>query len=201
MKVLDNYLTTADKNQKLMIFASFIIVIGFLLNQFAVPMLERQTELQDSIDTLQLSLSKNTTSRLKKQLSKKSKELLIKKEELSAQKEEINYVMSNIYKIKYAFFDDMHWANTLDNILRFSVERDLKIVSLKSDDLKDSSTSIIKLKKSIKIDGSGRYNDILALIQYIENFDTLLEFKLIKMTLVKDSVEFSLEIDTYGVGL
>ncbi len=201
MKAFDKYLMSVDKNQKLMIFASFIIVIGFLLNQFAVPMLERQTELQNSVDSLQLSLSKNSTNRLKKQLSQKSKELLIKKEELSAQKEEINYIMSNIYKIKYAFFDDMHWANTLDDILRFSVERDLKIISLKSGDLKDDSTSIIKQKKSIIINGSGRYNNILALIQYIENFNTLLEFKLIEMTLVKDSVEFSLEINAYGVGL
>ncbi len=201
MKALDNYLKTADKNQKLMIFASFIIAVGFLLNQFAIPMLERQTELQNSVDTLELSLSKNSTNRLKRELSKKSKELLTKKEELNAQKDEIDYVMSNIYKIRYAFFDDMRWANTLDNILRFSVERSLKINSLKSSDLKDSSISIIKLKKNIKIDGSGRYNDILALVQYIENFNTLLEFELIEMTLVNDSVEFSLNINAYGVGL
>jgi len=201
MKALDNYLKTADKNQKLMIFASFIIAIGFLLNQFLPPMLERQTELKNSVNTLQLSLSKNTTNRLKKQFSKKTKELLIKQEELEVQKNEIDYVMSSVYKIKYAFFNDMRWANTLDNILRFSVIKNLKIESLKSNDVKDGSIHIFKLKKNIKIDGSGRYADILTLLQYIENFETLLEFKLIDLTLVKDSVEFSLEINAYGVGL
>ena len=53
MKAFDNYLKTADKNQKLMIFASFIIAVGFLLNQFVPPMLERQSELIDSVETMQ----------------------------------------------------------------------------------------------------------------------------------------------------
>ena len=201
MKAFDNYLITADKNQKLMIFASFIIAIGFLLNQFVPPMLERQDELRSSVDTLQLSLSRNSTSKLKKQLSNKTKELLVAKEKLEVQKDEIDYVMSNIYKIRYAFFNDMRWANTLDNILQFSVQRDLKVSSLKSSDVKDGSISIFKLKKNIKLDGVGRYRDILALIQYIENFETLLEFNKIDMNLVKDGVEFSLEISAYGVGL
>jgi Tfp pilus assembly protein PilO len=146
-------------------------------------------------------LSRNSTSKLKKQLSNKTKELLVAKEKLEVQKDEIDYVMSNIYKIRYAFFNDMRWANTLDNILQFSVQRDLKVSSLKSSDVKDGSISIFKLKKNIKLDGVGRYRDILALIQYIENFETLLEFNKIDMNLVKDGVEFSLEISAYGVGL
>jgi len=201
MKAFDNYLKTADKNQKLMIFASFIIAIGFLLNQFVPTMLERQTELRDSVDTFQLSLSRNTTNKLKKQLAKKTKKLLIEKEKLNVQQGEIDYVMSNVYKIRYAFFNDMRWANTLDNILRFSVEKNLKVSSLKSSDVQDGSTSIFKLKKNIKLDGVGRYRDILALVQYIENFETLLEFNKIDMNLVKDGVSFSFEISAYGVGL
>jgi Tfp pilus assembly protein PilO len=95
----------------------------------------------------------------------------------------------------------MRWANTLDNILKFSVERNLKVSSLKSSDAKDGSTSIFKLKKSIKLDGVGQYRDILALVQYIENFETLLEFNNIDMSLVKEGVKFSFEISAYGVGL
>jgi|LGOV01.1.fsa_nt_gb hypothetical protein len=201
MKAFDNYLKTADKNQKLMIFASFIIAVGFLLNQFVPPMLERQSELTDSVETMQLNLSRNTTSRLKKQLSLKKKELMKANESLNEKKAEVNYVMSNVYKIRYAFFNDMRWANTLDDILKYSVQKDLKISSLKSSDAKDGSTSIFKLKKSIKLDGVGQYGDIMSLIQYIENFETLLEFNSIDMNLVKDGVEFSFEINAYGVGL
>ena len=122
-------------------------------------------------------------------------------ESLNEKKAEVNYVMSNVYKIRYAFFNDMRWANTLDDILKYSVQKDLKISSLKSSDAKDGSTSIFKLKKSIKLDGVGRYDDIMSLIQYIENFETLLEFNSIDMNLVKDGVEFSFEISAYGVGL
>jgi len=201
MKAFDNYLKTVDKNQKLMIFASFVIVVGFLLNQFVPPMLEEQRELRDSVETMQLQLSKNRTSRLKKQLAKKNRELMKTKEELNTQKSEVDYVMSNVYKIRYAFFNDMRWANTLDDILKFSVQKDLKISSLKSINVQDGSKNIFKLRKNIELKGVGNYADIFYLIQYIENFETLLEFNKIDMTLVDDGVEFSLEISAYGVGL
>ncbi len=201
MKAFDNYLKTADKNQKLMIFASFIIVVGFLLNHFVPPMLERQNELRDTVDTIQLNLSRNTTGKLKKQLLHQNKELMKIKEELQVQKDEVNYVMSNIYKIKYAFFNDMRWANTLDDILKYSVRKDLKINSLKSNDIVDDSKNIFKLRKNIELNGVGKYADVVSLIQYIENFETLLEFDIIDMSLVKEGVEFNFKISVYGVGL
>lgn len=201
MKAFDEYLKTAETKQKLMIFTSFIVAVGFLLNQFVPPMLERQNELRDSVESMQLSLSRNTAKKLKKQLLTKKKNLLGAKENLQVQKDEINYVMSNVYKIRYAFFNDMRWANTLDDMLRYSVQKNLKISSLKSNDVKDGTISIFKLKKSITVDGTGRFSDILSLIQYIENFETLLEFNKIDMSLVKDGVKFSFEISAYGVGL
>ncbi len=201
MKLLDNYLKTADKNQKLMIFASFFIAVGFLLNHFVPPMLERQSELRDSVEMMQMKISKNSVKSLKKQLEKKNQELLTLKEDLVVKKGEVDFIMSQIYKIRYAFFDDMRWANTLDDILKFSVERNLKIYSLRSVDAKEDISSMIKPKESIEIDGIGRFADIVSLIQYIENFDTLLEFNSIEMNLVEDGVEFSYELSAYGVGL
>ena len=202
MKLLDNYLKTANKNQKLMIFASFFIAVGFLLNHFVSPMLERQSELRDSVEMMQMKISKNSVKSLKKQLEKKNQELLTLKEDLVVKKGEVDFIMSQIYKIRYAFFDDMRWANTLDDILKFSVERNLKIYSLRSVDAKgDISSMMIKPKESIEIDGIGRFADIVSLVQYIENFDTLLEFNSIEMNLVEDGVEFSYELNAYGVGL
>lgn len=201
MKLLDNYLKTADKNQKLMIFASFFIAVGFLLNHFVPPMLERQSELRDSVEMMQMKISKNSVKSLKKQLEKKNQELLTLKEDLVVKKGEVDFIMSQVYKIRYAFFDDMRWANTLDDILKFSVERNLKIYSLRSVDAKEDISSMIKPKESIEIDGIGRFADIVSLIQYIENFDTLLEFNSIEMNLVEDGVEFSYELSAYGAGL
>lgn len=201
MKQFDKYLKTADNKQKIMILLSFFIAIGFLLNQFVTPMLERQTELQENVDRLQLEISRNLTSKLKKQLASKTKELLKSKEEFEIQKNDIDFVMSNIYKIKYAFFNDMRWANTLDNMLRYSVQKNLKIESLKSKDVVDDLKNIIKEKKNIQITGTGKYANILEFIQYIENFDTLLKFNKVDIKLVKDGVTFDFDISAYGVGL
>ena len=201
MKSFENYLKTADIKQKMMIFFSFFIVIGFLLNYFVSPMLEKQNELQASVDRLQVDLSRNLAGKLKRQLTRKTKELLKAKDELESQKSDTNYLISGIYGIPYASFSDMRWANTLDDILRFSVRKNLKVESLKSIDIVDTSKTIIKKKKDINILGSGRYANILEAMQYIENFDTLLEFNKVTMKLVNKSVEFEFDLSAYGVGL
>ena len=201
MKAFENYLKTADIKQKMMIFFSFFVVVGFLLNYFVSPMLEKQSELQDSIDSLQLDLSRNSVRKLKRQLAVKTKGLLKAKDELENQKSDTNYLISNLYNIPYASFSDMRWANTLDDILRFSVRKNLKVKSLKSIDIVDASKAIIKKKKDINILGSGRYANILEAVQYIENFDTLLEFDKITIKLENKSVEFEFDLSAYGVGL
>jgi len=201
MKSFENYLKTADIKQKMMIFISFFIVVGFLLNYFVSPMLERQRELQNSVDRLQLDLSRNLAGKLKRQLSRKTNELLKVKDELESQKSDTNYLISSIYGIPYASFSDMRWANTLDDILRFSVQKNLKIKSLKSIDIIDTSKTIIKKKKDINIVGIGRYANILDGLQYIENFDTLLRFNKITIKLVNKNVEFEFDLSAYGVGL
>lgn len=201
MNKFDNYLKTADNKQKIMIFLSFMIIVGLLLNQFTVPMHEHQNELQDNIDRLHLETSKNLSKKLKKQIANKTKEILSIKEELNLKKDEIDFIMSNIYKIKYAFLSDMSWANALDDILRYSVQKNIKIISLKSVDTVNDSTNFIKQKKSMHINGLGRYNDILSFVQYIENFDMLLKFNTMTMSLVNDGVEFDIEINAYGAGL
>lgn len=201
MKNFDNYLKTTDKKQKIMIILSFIICVGFLLNQFIPPLIERQKELIQSVDSLETRLSKNNTSRLKGMLALRKKALLSANEELDSKKDEINYIMSNIYKIKYSFFNDTQWANTLDDMLRYSIRKNLKVISLKNSDATESSSSIIKHKKNIKINGTGSYKDILSFLQYIENFDSLLVFKNIDLALEKDEVAFDFEINAYGAGL
>ncbi len=201
MKLLESYLETADKNQKMMILIIFIILLGLLLNHFVPPMLEQRSESKQSIYSMQLSLSKNSVKKLERELAKKQEELMTKKENLSKEKASINYSISNLYKIKHAFFNDKRWVNTLDDILRFSVKNNLKIDSLKSSDAVDNLANILKHKKNIELSGVGSYVDIVSLIQYIENFETLLSFNSIEMTLAKEGVEFSFDLNAYGIGL
>jgi seryl-tRNA synthetase len=178
-----------------------MICLYFVFNEIVPPMLERQNTLIENISSVEAKTEKNSINTLKRQLSSKNKELLKVKEELEFQKEDIDFLMSNIYKIKYISFNDLDWANRLNDILKYSVKNNLKISSLKNSDIADNSVNIIKDKRSIKISGTGSYRNILAYIQYIENFHTLLEFKNIKMNLIKDTVAFEFEIKLYGIGL
>lgn len=109
--------------------------------------------------------------------------------------------MSNIYKIQYATFSEKRWANTLDLILKDSVQRGLDIKYIKSLDLKDESINIVKSKKTLGIQGTGNYYDIVKFINYITTLDSLLDIKSSVIELEKTSLKFTLEIDIYGVGL
>lgn len=201
MKQFDDYLKKADIKQKLMIYTSFILILGLLLNQFVPPMLEKRDTYLEEIDRLERDITRNTAKRYKQRLKKKNQQLLVAKEEIQKAQEDIFFVMSNINKIEYAFFSDKKWANSIDDILKQSVQRDIKIISLKNESFEDIQQSIIKHKKTITINGTGTYPDILAFVQYIENINTLLEFKVIELKQDKDGVAFSLAFNLYGVGL
>ncbi len=201
MKKLDEYLKTADKKQKLMLVALFIMIVGFSFNEFVVPMVEQNGALEEHIEEMKLKVSEKEITKLKKQLASKNKKLMKQRDDLEIKKDEMDYVISNIHKIKYAFFDDIQWANSLDDILKFSVKKSIKILSLRSSDAKEDLQNILKLQKHIVIDGSGRYVDIVALIQYIEQFETLVDFNSIDISLAGGSVKFSFDLSVYGVGL
>lgn len=201
MNKLDKYLKTVDKKQKYMLYISFLVCLYFIFNEIVPPMLERQNTLIENISSVEAKTEKNSINRLKRQLSTKNKDLLKVNEELELQKEDLDFLISNIYKIKYIAFSDLDWANRLDDILKYSVKNNLKISSLKISGGVNDSVNLIKHKRTIKISGTGSYRNILAYIQYIENFNTLLEFKNIKMNLIKESVAFDFEINIYGIGL
>lgn len=202
MKSLDNYLKTADTKQKILIVLSFFMAVGFVLNLILPSMLSQKEELLYSVEDLTTKLSKNRVKRLKQDLNKLKSEVLKKKEILNKKQEDIDFVVSNVYKIRYAFFNDLKWAKILDEMLAYSLKRDIKIVSLKNFDVQDGSKHIIKHKKTIHLTGIGRYKDIVLFMQYIENFYALVSFNKIDMKLEDDKkVFFEFDLNVFGVGL
>ncbi|WP_458701607.1 hypothetical protein ACKGJI_05660 [Sulfurospirillum sp. 1307] len=202
MNKFDKYLKTASTKEKVMIVLSFFLGIGLVLNLVLPDILAQKDELTYSVEDLEMKLSRNNISRVKRELAKIKKEVLKKKEEIDKKQEDLDFVVSNVYKIKYALFNDLKLTKMLDEILAYSVKRDIKIISLKNSDIKEDSVSLLKKKKKITISGVGNYKDIVLFMQYIENFKALVSFEKIEMKLSeKEQVQFDLQMDVYGVGL
>ncbi len=202
MNKIETYLQNVEKRQKYLIYFMVFGLIAYLFVQLMMPMREEQIALQSRIDELQTKLIKNSLSRLKKQKNKKSKGLLELKSKREKQKEDIDYLISGLYKLKYAFYDDKEWAKSIDDILKYSLKRGLKIEYIKSIDTQfEKNSGILKKRKSLEVSGSGDYIDIVAFISYIDNLNTLLQFKKIELKSAKTGLKFMLFIDMYGIGL
>jgi Tfp pilus assembly protein PilO len=202
MNKIESYLNTTDTRQKYLIYFMIFGLIFYIFVQGLMPLLESRDTLQNSVETLQLKLSRNSLGKLKGQLAQKNRELLSLKSKQEKQKEDIDFFISGLYKLKYAFYDDKEWAKSIEDILTNSLKRNLKIDYIKSRDVKEpKNKDILKKKKTLEISGSGNYIDIVAFISYIDNLNTLLQFTSTKIDLADKELKFKLLIDMYGIGL
>jgi len=202
MNKIEKYLNSVETKQKYLIYFMIFGLIVYLFVQIMMPIKENIDTLESQISEMQTKLINNSLSRLKKQKDLKTKEALVLKSKQEKQKEEINNLISGLYKLKYAFYDNKEWAKSLDNILRYSIKRNLEIDYIKSINVKNNKgDELLKKKRSLEISGNGNYIDIVAFISYIDNLNTLLKFKNTQIKLDDKGLKFKLFVDMYGIGL
>jgi len=202
MNSFETYLQKAEKRQKWMIYISVLLVIGLLLYNLSIPIVEEEEILKSEIASLTTSIETNKMNTIKKEIALKSKAMLAINEEIEKQKEKITALMSSLYAIKYAFFNEKEFANALDEILKKSVHEKVSIEFIKNSAIKQEDTPrLLKHKKRIEIQGEGEYEKIVQFINHIEHLNALLKFEKISMVSAKDNVKFALVFDVYGIGL
>jgi len=202
MNQFESYLHKAEKRQKWMIYASVLLVIGLLIHNVSTPLVEEEELLHSEIETLNTSIATNKINNVKKEIALKSKVMIQINEEVERQKEKITALMSSLYSIKYAFFNEKEFANALDEILKTSINEGLLIEHIKNKPLKlDETSQLLKHKKRIEIIGEGDYKKIVEFINHIEHLNVLLKVNAITLVSGKVNIKFTLVIDVYGIGL
>lgn len=202
MNKFEVYLSNVDKKQKIMIYVITAVALLFVLNFITTPMREEIENLESSIASVEQSISKNSVNSLKKEIDLKKKEQLNVNAEIEQQKEMITALLSKLYTVKYAFFNEKEFANSLDEMLKKSINAHLTIDFIKSSNgAKEDAMKLLKHKKRLEIGGKGEYKEVVGFIHYIEKLDVILKFSSIKIESSKDNVAFLLIIDIYGVGL
>lgn len=204
MNAFENYLLNLDKKNKIMVYLSVVFVALMLLNQLVPPLMSEQEELQNSISSMQLEIVKNASKRLKRDLASVQKQVLEAQTQLDEKKDRTNFLLSGLYKVKFAFFREQELARSLDLLLDESIAQNIDLGFIKNSDAKIANLSnLIAYKKSMRIDGVGSFAHILRFINFVENLDLLFEIKDIKLEQTKDAerVHFSLDLNFYGVGL
>ncbi|MDD2383686.1 MAG: hypothetical protein PHN18_05805 [Sulfurospirillaceae bacterium] len=202
MSKFENYLLNVDKKQKIMIYIIVIIVLLFIVNFITVPMREELDGLESNIARVEQSIAKNSVNSLKKEIALKSKELLSINNEIEKQKEISTGLLSKLYTLKYAFFNEKEFANSLDEMLKKSLNAHLRIDFIKSINVpKEDTMKLLKHKKRLEIGGTGEYKEIVSFIHHIEQLEAVLKFSSIRIESLNETVKFLLIVDIYGVGL
>ncbi len=202
MNKLENYLNSADKKQKIMIYVIIAITLLFVFNFIVTPMQEEIENLESNIASVEQSIAKNSINSIKKEIALKQKEQVTLNAEIDKQKEIITSLLSKLYTIKYAFFNEKEFADSLDEMLKKSINARLSIDFIKSSDgAKEETMKLLKHKKRLEIGGKGEYKDVVGFIHHIEKLDVILKFSSIKIEASKENVTFLLIVDIYGVGL
>lgn len=204
MNNFEIYLKNLDMKQKVMIYLSVVFVCVIVLNQFLPSLSSEKENLQSNIDTTQMKILNNSTKKLKQDLEKIKTLNLQNIAILNENKDKINYFMSSLYRVKFAFFREVELAKTLDLLLQESLKKNIALNYIKNEDKKvEQISDLIHYKKTMDIDGLGRYQDVLNFINFIENIDFLFTMNDIKINEVEGNsdVHFSLSINFYGVGL
>ena len=202
-KKFDSYLNKLPKSQIVMLYL-IVLFGGLSLVYNLVPdMVSENDLLQDEVATLQRNIQRSSTLRLKRALENNKKILLQKKEVYRKLKAQSSLVLSELYSLKFAFFDEKEWVNALDKILKKSVVYNIEIKYVKNNsiDKPSQSFSLIKKKKNISIEAVGSFTNMVRYINYIESLPALLKFDTIKFDAQKGKVKALMIFDTYGIGI
>lgn len=204
MKAFVKYIDSLDKKQKVMIYISVVLLIVVVLNQFLPSMMSKKESLQSDISSMQMQILKNSNKKLKRDLSQVRQTKLKTLEESSELKEKTAYLMSNLYKVEFAFFAQKELARSLDRILDKSLDLDIQLNFIKNmEGQVESLSNLISYKNTLHVDGVGSFKETIRFINFIESLELLMKIEEISLVQSeqKGGVAFSMILHVYGVGL
>jgi len=199
-----DYFENLEKKHLIMLYLSIVLLGVIVVNLFIPDLMDQKESLQTSIDSKQMKIMQNTTKKLNIDLKRAHNNLLNQDKKSDIEKEQTNHFMSKLYSIGFVFFRENELAKSLDAILKESLKEHIELNFIKNDNLKVSNlTKLVQYKKSMIIDGTGRYKNILRFIHFIEQGNLVMNIHDVKLEedLKAQNIHFSLIVDFYGVGL
>ena len=144
---------------------------------------------------------KNSIKSFEKAIKNTKRKNLQLKEEIDNLNYKNQFIESRLESLDFINYDQAGIAQFLDDILKNSVENDVVIESIKSEDKHIGFAVHIIEKEQIVIVGSGSFKGLMALVQYIDSLSGLLRIRIITIDIEAEKTTFELSISHYGVEL
>ena len=201
----ENYLKKVQLTQKIMIFLMPITLIGAVVFMLVTPLQEEEVEMLESESAkLHANIKRQKPRNVKKNIQKSQEKLLTLKEGAEENRDALNFLYAKLTNMEVLEFNEQQWTATLDEILKKSLNLNIKIKQIKNSNSKEKeSNKKIVPKKYVEIIGSGKYSDTLKYLHFIENRQFLVDVKNIKMEKQSDSenIDFHFNFTIYGVNI
>ncbi len=175
-----------------------VLATGWFL--WLEPLDEETQSLQMQAEQLAQRIARIDLRGITARLDRTRHERLLLEEDLAKADAAKRYLQSRIHALEFVWFDPESSLRMLNRILKRSVELGVRIDSIENVENHKEVTPLIEKNEEIRVEGAGRFADILRLVQYIESFQALLKTRNLHIWLDEEEgeVRFAVLFDGYG---
>lgn len=176
-----------------------IIVISWV--SFASDMLHELKTVQEETRALESKIKQNSPEAYQNKISGLNRLLNDKELSLIDLKNKKELLLLQMSQSKGLVFDNRQYADTLDLLLKRSVELGLNIESMHSENTDEVFYGRIKKFKTLIITGSGKFRSIAAFLSFIEEQKTLVKIEKIQIRSDEKNPSFEATVLYLGAAL
>jgi len=166
------------------------------------PMQQQIEAEKTECEQLEQKIASVDLRRVSRKLEQVKRERLKLQESLQEMEAAKRYLQSRAKRLDFIWFEQKSFLEMLDRVLKRSVELGLRIDLIESQDESGEVSPMIEKRKAVRVEGAGRFADIVKLIHYIESFNALLKVERVKISLSEEGeTVFHLDLLSYGAKL
>ncbi len=185
------------------VFAIFFLAILFLIIStmsyfFIHPKIEEISKKQEDLRALEKKILKNSTDTIQSKIVLRKKEILKNQSKKENLKLQILALQSKLENIN-SFIDSMNFSTFLDYLLKNSIKQSVLLNNIKIEDKQKPFVDKLYIKKSLSVNGSGRFLNIIKFARALESKKMLFNLEKFNIETNGSMPNFSFEINFYGV--
>jgi hypothetical protein len=200
----DYQLEAMPKRNRTMLMLS--VALGIVLGLYyfvGADLAEGALSKSEKAAQLQSKLENNTISAYETKIKKEQKRILLLAQAHQEGEFKATALRTKLERMDYLSADAKGMADTLERILKESVELGVTIDRLTMDNMLSPYEAQIDRRGSIIIEGEADFRSVLKLLRFIESQEALLAVEHVKFTLDQKSSmpAFAITITGYGIKL
>ena len=203
---IDTFLENKKESELLLIYIGVFLVIAMIAYLYIYPFSEKVLtktksqlyELKGKISREQAYIASKTVNGDSYYYIKKAKSNLEKSKEKLQNTIFINgYIDEKLRKLSYLLYNDVNWANFLDNITKNAKKYHVSINLIKNT-FHNLNYKKVEQALDVEVDANGKFHNIMKFINSIEESDLIVDIQAMTMD-VKNNIHVDFDIAVWGI--